>query len=136
MCQFPCCRSIGKRFAEQCFSLVPPAGNLQCLCAAMWEVRGCLLRNQTEFLLNYSLECQRALAHTKVSTCTCSTVRWEETRRQCVPIPLPLFALVPSNYTSTIAEHRAQEASGAGLDDRILHICVNKWICDWSIELT
>lgn len=44
----------------------------------------------------------------------------------CVPMPLNLFALIPSNYTGTIAEHRAQEASSGGLDDRILHICVVK----------
>lgn len=43
-----------------------------------------------------------------------------------MPMPLNLFALIPSNYTGTIAEHRAQEASSGGLDDRILRICVVK----------
>lgn len=49
--------------------------------------------------------------------------------------PLNLFALIPSNYSGTTAEQRAQEASSGGLDHRILQICVTKGICDLHIEL-
>lgn len=131
-CPFPCCRSQGGGVLEQGWChLLGAAGRSESV-LQVCEVSWCLLRNPAEFLLNYSPECQRAFAHTEWALARAAP--GGNKKAMCAH---PLKLVCPHSFS--LHQHNCWTLSSGGLsgglDDRILHVCVSKGICDLRTHL-
>lgn len=111
-------RSIGAR-------LVPPAGS------CCWR----LLRNPTAFWLHYCPECQPAFAHTEWALAHAALGRIKKEvcahPNVCIKLVCPHSFSLPRHSCWTLSSG----GLSGGLDDRILHVCVSKGICDLRTHL-